>query len=852
MPAPALAAIPILVSFAEAAGIVVSGIATAAGIDKLSNKVEEYIEDNPEQAQKIFAMIMPEQGLANILKNKSDDGEESSETEEVVESEPGSTKDVVLGAVNSPTGSYQDKNATGNYGSKRGRVIRALEDAGKIRKGNDPNYDASKKYQGYKRFIRPKKADGGIMQAKRKNFRGGGMDAGAGSNFGSENFGGGGGNARENYRTKQYTTPKTKTTRSGGDGNIITKSAKDLAALINVPVQGIQSLFGNPFNRVGGFKTKIGLTKGQIDNLEEDANLIGGLKGNITNTTYGSPNNTFGFHKNMDLTDFANSATFGQGNFTTDSTTGKKSFDGGAYDFDGKFGAVGNFVDAGGLTGVANKFGENLYENPGKITEMNYLANGGGVGSMMQPKSKTGKAVNELQAKAPEGEFLAYINPDEASMLKRAGGSGEPVNGIPSFRPQDMGNAANQAASAAMGGGSGGPNNDGTGDYSNATQTANHVAAQKAARQRVAADNRKKQIKALEQTYGTGKNAGIFGGFNPLSMIAGLIGGPFAGLAMRGITSLGKNFKGLNKKMRGTNPDGTTRTQAEYEQARFDRQQTNRLDKLYSAKDKGYNSLFGMKTTDFTPGQQSKIDMLEQNYDPTTARNVDSGRGSGLRNTLAAQSMPKANITGLSNNDFDGVQNVDRSITSGQINEFGDNRNINMDEFATQDAIDNRLMQEYLTNQSSFQQPITSDQIDEFQQSPQFSTSLIDEFGDNRNINMDEFADNNMQMQNYMNDQSNFQQPITASQIDEFGDNRNINMDEFAGNNIQMQNYLNDQVNYNADPLGNPNMDPRVVPEEYGLVGNQEFSLGELINNARPAEFPNTNTIKTPPRLFGG
>ena len=66
MPAPALAAIPILVSFAEAAGIVVSGIATAAGIDKLSNKVEEYIEENPEQSQKIFNMIMPAQGLANI------------------------------------------------------------------------------------------------------------------------------------------------------------------------------------------------------------------------------------------------------------------------------------------------------------------------------------------------------------------------------------------------------------------------------------------------------------------------------------------------------------------------------------------------------------------------------------------------------------------------------------------------------------------------------------------------------------------------------------------------------------------------------------------------------------------
>jgi len=35
-----------------------------------------------------------------------------------------------------------------------------------------------------------------------------------------------------------------------------------------------------------------------------------------------------------------------------------------------------------------------------------------------------------------------------------------------------------------------------------------------------------------------------------------------------------------------------------------------------------------------------------------------------------------------------------------------------------------------------------------------------------------------------------------------------------------MQNYLTDQANYNADPFGNPNRDPRVVSEEYGLVGN--------------------------------
>ena len=176
MPAPALAAIPILVSFAEAAGIVVAGVATAAGIDTLSKKVEEYVEENPEQSQKILAMIMPAQGIANILKNESDDGEEVSETEEVAESESGSTKDMVLEELNKKTGNYSDPNATGNYASERGRIIGRLKREGKISDKPDPNYDPDKKYKGYKRFIRPKKADGGaigldsLLQPERKKF----------------------------------------------------------------------------------------------------------------------------------------------------------------------------------------------------------------------------------------------------------------------------------------------------------------------------------------------------------------------------------------------------------------------------------------------------------------------------------------------------------------------------------------------------------------------------------------------------------------------------------------------------------------------------------------------------------
>ena len=47
--------------------------------------------------------------------------------------------------------------------------------------------------------------------------------------------------------------------------------------------------------------------------------------------------------------------------------------------------------------------------------------------------------LEELEKKAPEGEFVAYINPREAKMLKDAGGSGKLVNGIPSFEDDDPG-----------------------------------------------------------------------------------------------------------------------------------------------------------------------------------------------------------------------------------------------------------------------------------------------------------------------------------------------------------------------------------------------------------------------------
>ena len=151
-------AAPLLIPFAEAAGITISAIATAAGIDKLSDKVEEYIEDNPENAQKIFAMIMPEQGLANILKNESSEGDEEMSEEELGEIEKpkltGKEKSEKIKAAIRRARGEKGLPARGNYSSPdaegpavdiRGSVIREVEDMEIADKDLKDNYDPNKK-----------------------------------------------------------------------------------------------------------------------------------------------------------------------------------------------------------------------------------------------------------------------------------------------------------------------------------------------------------------------------------------------------------------------------------------------------------------------------------------------------------------------------------------------------------------------------------------------------------------------------------------------------------------------------------------------------------------------------------
>ena len=162
-------AAPLVIPFAEAVGI---SIATL-GMAKAADMVNDYIQENPEQSAMILKTLVPNLGIGEIFMNKEDSGDD----EEVeVEEDTRSKKEIVLGELGKEKGNYSDEDAEGKYSSKRGRIIRALEDAGKV--NPDREYNPEKKYQGYKRFIRPKKADGGAIgievlfeeKKPRKNF----------------------------------------------------------------------------------------------------------------------------------------------------------------------------------------------------------------------------------------------------------------------------------------------------------------------------------------------------------------------------------------------------------------------------------------------------------------------------------------------------------------------------------------------------------------------------------------------------------------------------------------------------------------------------------------------------------
>jgi hypothetical protein len=188
MPAPVLAA-PLVIPFAEAIGVSIA----ALGMAKATDKVNEFIQENPEQSIKIFQMIMPSQGIANALKNKSSEGDEdlSEDMDVEVKEKPkltGKEKSEKIKAAirraRAGKGNYSSPDAEGSAVDIRGSVIREAEDMGLADKDlkDKPYKEKGYDFRDYipRGAYKKKYADGGaigievLFGPKRDNFRYGG------------------------------------------------------------------------------------------------------------------------------------------------------------------------------------------------------------------------------------------------------------------------------------------------------------------------------------------------------------------------------------------------------------------------------------------------------------------------------------------------------------------------------------------------------------------------------------------------------------------------------------------------------------------------------------------------------
>jgi len=152
-------AVPYLVPFAEAAGLAIGAVASAVGLMELSDKVQEYMEANPENSLKILTMIMPAEGLIALFNKEA--GEDEAETELDLKDLTKEEKAKIM--------KETAKSGSGSMSDRMRKKAKELE------LGEDKEFDeVEERYGGVENAPRPKfdwrsrwrkKADGGIMEA---------------------------------------------------------------------------------------------------------------------------------------------------------------------------------------------------------------------------------------------------------------------------------------------------------------------------------------------------------------------------------------------------------------------------------------------------------------------------------------------------------------------------------------------------------------------------------------------------------------------------------------------------------------------------------------------------------------
>jgi len=315
-------------------------------------------------------------------------------------------------------------------------------------------------------------------------------------------------------------------------------------------------------------------------------------------------------------------------------------------------------------------------------------ANGGGVGSMMQPKKK----IPQLVKPTKDGSRPGYRGDDAARSDRASGrsaGRADPGGSV----DRGGGNTNRERGIVSRGIGPKGTTGN-IGDVRNTGPDRSAVGQFSTYGQNLMNQN---------LTTNNPSRQGIFSNFNPLSALIGFIN-PFAGLLTKGImgtkNTLGNLFGDLAGKMRGINPiTGEPNTQAEYEAMVADRKTQSRIDNITDRMLQG--KTFSQKNLDQLTSMTDRFG----NQFGTTLGNIDNARGSNLRgqlnsnvNTITNIDKPTANITAKNLNDFE-IGNPGAMIGPNDF-EIG-----NPGQYAT------------------------ADMINEFGQSPEFNASLVNEFG---------------------------------------------------------------------------------------------------------------------------
>ena len=291
------------------------------------------------------------------------------------------------------------------------------------------------------------------------------------------------------------------------------------------------------------------------------------------------------------------------------------------------------FMAKGGMAGGKTYHQYHDQFVPPDSESMGY-ANGGGVGSMMQPKIN----VPQLVTPSADGSRPGYRGDDAYGGGGGKGGGkgggnkgGPPGGGDRGMRSSPSSNTARERGIMSRGKGPKGTTGN-IGGFKDSKGPDRSKVSQ------FSTYGRNKMNQNLT-TNNPSRRSGILNAvkknFNPLSLIAGAMFGPLAGLATRAITTPGirtgitNAFSGLNEKMRGINPvTGKVNTQAEYEAMVADRKTQSRIDNMTDRMLAGKS--FSQKNLDSLMGQMDRFG----NPFGTNLGSIDNVRGP---NSIRAQ-----------------------------------------------------------------------------------------------------------------------------------------------------------------------------------------------------------------------